>query len=367
MYVDSSTIRGVLDGLEAIPRPANSTLMVMLANHPDLSVKDLAQGLHERQIPAFGASFPALVAHSAFHFQGAIGIPVVLSQPPVLVDDETIHTGVEGCADVNQTCNGPQTLVMFYATPEFDINHLIQKTYDHWGPTVNYVGAGAGSTQFTSGQWVFNGAETTSNGAVLAMLDSDSSMNLKHGWKPIAGPLVASRCEENRICDLNWQTAYDVYRDALPRSLNIADPQDLIHRIARTYPLAIAPTDDGEPVIRTPFGVDDNGALLMVCGVPENSTLYVAHGEPEDLMGQAQGLAAPLRDVTNPSNHQLLITCIARHKVLGADQFRRELELIQSGSSQPVFGVASLGEIASDGARYFDVHNKAMALVQLHA
>ena len=295
------------------------------------------------------------------------GIPVTLSQPPVLVDDSSIDPAVERYAGYDQSGSGPQTLVMFYATPDFDINHLIQSVYDHWGSTVGYLGAGAGSTQLTTGHWVFNGPETATNSAVLAMINSDSSMNLTHGWKPVAGPLVASRCEGNRICELNWRPAYDVYREALPRSLNITLPRDLIQRVSRIYPLAIAPTEDGEAVIRTLFDVDDDGALLMVCSVPENSTLYIAHGRPDNLMNHAKALSSPFTEHNHPNSQQLLISCIARYNLLGPQLFGQEIANIQQAFHQPLFGVASLGEIASDGKRYFDVHHKAVALAQLHA
>ncbi len=367
MYVDSPTIPGLLDQLEAIPRPPGTTLMVLFASQDPTALKTLAKGLQQRNIAAFGAHFPGLVANGQWQDRGAIGIALPLLQPPQLVGDhDPSEIIIRSKRSIDDSGKQPTALI-FFGVPEFDIHRFKRLSFDHWGPSVNYLGAGAGNHSFASDHCVFSGSETALDGAVLAMIDMSCSLNLNHGWKPIAGPMVATRCEGNRIIEINWESAYPVYRDALPASLRIRDHEEFIERVSRQHPLAIAQADGGEPVIRIPIKVDPSGSLLMAAEVRENATLYIAQAEPGSLEQAAKELPLPLRATASNTRAQLLVSCIARKTLFGQDRFEQEIGLIQQGTPVPLLGVTSLAEIASTGDRYFAIHNKAMALARFHA
>ncbi|MEM7708831.1 MAG: FIST C-terminal domain-containing protein [Pseudomonadota bacterium] len=366
MYVDSSTVGGLVDALAAVPRAADEQLMVLTSHGVPEGLPALAKALHARNIPAFGAAFPGIFADNAFHETGAIGLPVALRGSPRIVDNSRSAWALLPEATSGDLSATKHTAILFFCSPNYEVSELITQVYDRWGPMASYLGGGAGSAFYRGGPSVFAGPDTTNRGAVLAIARMHTTLDVTHGWEPVAGPLLASRCSRNVIHELNWQPAVTMYRNTLPGSLEISDEQDLISRVFPQFPLAVGENDSGQCVVRSPLGIDDNGGLVFACGVAENTTLYIAQATPEKLREATEELTV-LAPTEETVRYSLMISCVSRQTYLGQSRFVDELEAVGQRAGSPAYGIASIGEIASNGERYFETHSKALAVARIHA
>ncbi|MEM1089155.1 MAG: FIST C-terminal domain-containing protein [Pseudomonadota bacterium] len=366
MYVDSSTVDGLVEALAAVPRAADEHLMVLASHGVPDGLSALAKALHARNVPAFGAAFPGLFADNAFYETGAIGLPVALRAAPRIVEDSrSAWALLPESASVDQS-DSKHTALLFYCSPNYEVSELITQVYDRWGPMASYLGGGAGSAFYRGGPSVFAGPDTTNRGAVFAIATMRTTLDVAHGWEPVAGPLLASRCSRNVIHELNWRPAVDMYRNTLPGSLEIGDEQDLITRVFPQFPFAVGESDSDLCVVRSPLGIDDNGGLELACGVSENTTLYIAQATPEKLREATDNLTV-LAPTEETIGYSLMISCVSRQNYLGQSRFVDELQSVGQQAGGPVYGLASLGAIASTGERYFETHSKALAMARIHA
>jgi hypothetical protein len=102
--------------------------------------------------------------------------------------------------------------------------------------------------------------------------------------------------------------------------------------------------------------------------MPENSVIVVTKGYPDKLIAAAgtateqAKIAFESKMKTSPGK-ALIIDCLTRSLFL-EDRFDDELKIIanKAGSDVFLFGVLSLGEIASTGDKYIELYNKTIVI-----
>ena len=116
--------------------------------------------------------------------------------------------------------------------------------------------------------------------AVLALVDSPSSVGVCHGWESIAGPFRVTESQGNTIQSIDWRPAFDLYRSVLRQYGRVELTRDNFFAVARGYPFGIAKLS-AERVVRGPVRVTPEGYLLCVGDLPEGcfvfSDFYVLH------------------------------------------------------------------------------------------
>jgi len=140
--------------------------------------------------------------------------------------------------------------------------------------------------------------------------------------------------------------------------------------IAKAYPFGIF-REHGEDIVRDPISVGDQGELICVGEVPENTVLYILKGENAALIDSAQ--SAMLESVKNAKEqieHTLVVDCISRALFL-EEEFPRELKQLSHGSVDQNTeavpqGVLSLGEISSYGGGVLEFYNKTLVVGVLY-
>jgi hypothetical protein len=126
-----------------------------------------------------------------------------------------------------------------------------------------------------------------------------------------------------------------------------------------------------EDVVRDPIGVTEDGALVFVSQVPENAQIYLLTGDPHSMMRAVRQSLERLRlppDVT--PQVCLTIECFTRTLSLG-EHFSSELGVIAERLAKVapglgVEGILALGEIAGDGERALEIHNKTVVVDLIH-
>jgi len=372
MFFECASLEDALSKLAAIPRQADEALLVLVAEQgaPDLGL--LVAGLRERGCRFFGGLFPGLTDGRTKRNSGIVALPLrVLAEPCVVAElsasfelPPALSAAVAGAAPDRK----PTALVFVDGLSE-GIAPLLHRMYDDLGNSVAYIGGGAGSLSLRQAPCVFCADGVFADAAVVAISPLACSLGVRHGWLPIAGPLVATRTQRNRVEQLNWETAFPVYCRIVEQDSQRPFQRDRFFEFAREFPFGLF-RDEQESVVRDPIQVDVDGALVCVGPVPENSVLHILKGVPNRLVeAAAQAARDAARSLPGRALHSLLIDCISRAIFLG-DRFEDELGAVRSalaasGAPAPV-GALTLGEISCRGDGYLEFYNKTAVVGVLH-
>ena len=265
--------------------------------------------------------------------------------------------------------NGKVTALVLVDFWSRQVSRLLDELFDHYGNTVNYVGAGCGVGQRRHSDCILTSTGCHEASASVVFLDTASTLELRHGWRRISEPLVATRTTGNIIQEFNWEPSLEVYRTVV--GTDVANSlRDTFRPEAKRFPFGIS-REDEEDVVRDPMALTDTGGLVCLSDVPENSVMHILHGEVEGLVQAAEEATRDCFSIPIEAAAQSLIfDCYSRALLLG-DNFSQELTAIanamsESGNSQGPLGVLALGEIASDGNRLPEFHNKTVVVVRFH-
>jgi hypothetical protein len=190
-------------------------------------------------------------------------------------------------------------------------------------------------------------------------------VGLHHGWHPYGPPTMVTRAEGAIAVELEYESAFEIYRRAAERRGDRVDPGGFA-AFAMTHPFGI-PQPGGEHVIRDPLEVREDGGVRCVAEVPDGCLVRVMEGSRSDLIDAARLAAIDAHDgLEGLASGAVVFDCVSRALLLGRD-LREELRAIQSGLgvNTPLIGCLTLGEVgAIDGAAP-QFHNKAAVVVAL--
>ncbi len=245
------------------------------------------------------------------------------------------------------------------------IASLITDLFGVFGLDLNYVGGGAGSLSFVQKPCLFTNEGLIQDSAVLGLMDWESGIGVNHGWQRISGPFKVTESERNVIKSLDWQPAFDVYRGVVEEASGQTFTDDNFFDISKGYPFGIARMGT-EKIVRDPISLADNGGLVCVGEVPENSHVDILVGDVSSLVSAA---GTALEDAKNrfagePSDRMVLfIDCISRVLYL-EEAFAQELSAVHE-PDVPLIGALTLGEIANTGEDYLEFYNKTAVIAVL--
>jgi len=114
--------------------------------------------------------------------------------------------------------------------------------------------------------------------------------------------------------------------------------------------------------------MNPDGSILLGSEISTNSMLMIMKGHPDKLIFAADQSTEQAKSSFESKKEMapskaLVIDCITRALFL-RDRFKDELEIIKSKAGKDVFlfGFLSLGEIASTGDKYIELHNKTIVI-----
>ncbi len=349
----------------ALLNTPDQSLLICIARHHHAELDVIVDALRSADVRFFGAVFPGLINQGKIAETGAIvqAVPLLAAPAVARIDGDEIdwtHPASElSSTDLKPTC----IILADFACVA--ITTLMLELFNRHGNEVNYFGAGAGSGVRTPSPVVFSNEGVFTGSAIVAYVNWASEVKLRHGWSRIAGPVVATRTEHNVIKELDWEPAISVYRSLVGDEIAGSLEGKHDDPAAKRYPFGIA-REDMEDVVRDPLVTKDSDDLVVLSDVPENSIIHVLHGNPDDLIAAAGRLGADFKSVDKGISC-LIFDCYSRAMLLG-DDIVKELQSFQDGFDRgpddfEIEGVLALGEIASDGNRIPDFHNKTMAAV----
>ncbi len=371
MLLDSPTPESIARAAAGLPLGPGRLLVVLVAerDRPDLAA--VVEELRRLDVEFCGGLFPGLIAGGCRVERGALLLTLPSEAAPVLVTGlDRPRPALSELAALRRDARTRTALVLVDGLTA-NVSRLLADVHGQLGDGVRFLGGGAGSLSLRQEPCVFTREGVFQDAAVIAFVSLESRLGVRHGWRRVSGPVVATRTRGNRIEELNWRTAFDVYRRAVEPYLDRElTPQNLF-LASSAFPFGIH-KEGAEDVVRDPVAVVEDGALLCVGEVPENAVLAVLRGERAWLV-EAAGRAA--RDClvggAVRAESVLVFDCVSRTIFLG-DGFDEELRAVREGLAPLVpdlepCGALSLGEVASHESGTLEFLNKTIVVSVQHA
>lgn len=364
-YESSGTLEALKQSWVRLAKsPAIKSLMILACDANNWETTPIDLWLKSLPIPVFGGIFPQIIYDRKNYATGTllIGLEVVpeiicvkgVSNPDTVFDEQLIPY-----ADRWENLENPggETFVVFVDGLSKRIAALIQSMFFCFGLHRNFIGGGAGSLSFKQKPCLITPEGLLENAAVVAKLPIACGTGVAHGWQAISNGMKVTEAEGNVLKTLDWQPAFQVYRELVELHSGKTFTDSNFFEIAKSYPFGITRLDT-EVIVRDPLMRDASDSLICVGEVPAGCFVRLLNGNPETLIAAARH-ARELAEKTAPnlggSADAFIIDCISRVLFLG-NRISEELEA--TAGQHRLFGALTLGEIANNGRDYLEFFNK---------
>ncbi len=365
MILKNTTVSSILNAVEKLSIQSGQVLMILFAEKQLPDIKGLIDDLNKKNIIFFGGIFPGIIYGKEKMESGVILQTMQAADAPLLIKNISNKKLYElEQYKIATTKDYARTGITLIDGLTSNINYCLENLNNKLGEHFNFLGGGAGSLSLEQKPCVFSNEGFFEDAAVFCGVENKSKIGVRHGWKKLAGPVVATKTDGNKILQLNWQNPFEVYRHYVE-----ADCQEVILRenffnISKRYPFGIYREGD-EEIVRDPISVGENDALICVGEVPTNTVLNILKGEHSRLIDSASVAARlSLPEEGEEIEQVFVIDCISRTLYL-ENQFEAELEAIYNCYKKininPI-GILSLGEISTWGKGLLEFYNKTIVV-----
>lgn len=352
--IDFSRAAGLLDGWRR-QWPALGLVALIPEAEAD-KVAGLQALCRERNVPLCGAIFPALVTAEGFRSEGAILLSSARALPSSLVCDlpsdsvaaaARIVAAVEGhLARVEG--NAPPTLYLLFDSLVSHIASILDNLYLSLADRVVYAGVNGGSESFQPMPCLFDGERVVGGGVLCLLLPPGMATVLEHRYQAPERVMSATGTEGNRILQIDWRPAFQVYQEIIRAEYGIALTPENFYEYAVHFPFGILRANK-DVVVRIPVALEADGSLFCVGEVPENSILTLLKAPTDVDEDCVLHLAGGLEKASGSVAGRPLLSfyCAGRRMHFGdaaALELKRLKHLTQA---QALLGALSLGEIGS--------------------
>ncbi|MEW5921890.1 MAG: FIST C-terminal domain-containing protein [Bacillota bacterium] len=365
MYISNTATQNLLDVILKMKVTDDEVLFIMLGEKDNLHLPLFISELNELNISFFGGIFPGIIYDEQKYEEGAIVTKFPVLGKPLLVKGlDSGNIDLPDMTEILKILNKKYAAMILVDGLTGNISRFLTLLYSKLANSVNYFGGGAGSLTLKQKPCIFTSAGLFQDAAVIVFLQLECQLGVRHGWERIMGPIVATETDRNTIIELNWNKAFDVYREIVERDSGKKITANNFFDIAKGYPFGML-KQYAECVVRDPITVGSNGELICVGEIPENSVLDILKGEATSLIDAAGQAAGACKTASGKKvTHSFIVDCISRVLFL-ENNFYRELHEIKTkfkGIDQysVPMGMLTLGEISSYGEGFLEFFNKTI-------
>lgn len=329
----------------------NSKKFLLVAEYTNFDAIDL----NDCSFDVVGAIVPFVVYDTDFYNKG------IVSYDLDDLDDFTIVKDMSKFKLNKSFFEKTNSLLIMLDGLSINITDFLDNVFEITSSDTQIVGGGAGKLTFEKDPIIFTNTESYTNAAIIISLENTLSIGIENGWEYLEGPFLATSTERNVLKSLNFEPAFEVYKKVVEKDCGKKFDDDNFFEIAKSYPLGIVKYDK-EIVVRDPIRYDDEGNLVLVGDISQNSTLNILKGKEDELIessGRAIEKSCTKKLKKNPKS-LILFDCISRSIFLG-DRFNEELKIMKDKiqSDVKLSGALTLGEIANNGNEYITFYNKS--------
>ena len=339
-------------------------ILLFVGEETPFDYKQLQPLLKTMDIEVWGGIFPEVIYDGSLYKQGVVGCAF---KSPVSIEVIKDLSTFKGDFPEDFVSKNTRTLLIFTSAYTDNIPLLIETLYEKFFREMAFIGGSAGSVINVDQPSLFSRDCIFAGGAIIAAAQDFMSVGINHGCQPISDPAIASSVNKNILKSINWGPAFEYYKSIVEQDAGIKLTADGFLDVAKSYPLGILKYDT-EIILRVPISVNEENSLVFASEMPENSVLVVTKAHPDKLIAAA-GIAAEQAKIAFESKKKiapgkaLIVDCLARALFL-EDKINDELNIIanKAGSDVFLFGLLSLGEIASTGDTYIELYNKTIVI-----
>jgi hypothetical protein len=369
MYISNDRINEIDEIILAMNISENESLLLLIGEETKIDFEELIAKLNSFDLSFFGGIFPGIIYDKNNYTNGIILKVLPHAAKPILIkgwkkEDFDISPFLKDIP----TENIDMSFFTIVDGLTSDVSSYLQQLYHHYGNSVKFMGAGAGSISLVQRPCVFTNEGIFQDAAVLFPLKMKMHLGVKHGWERLAGPIVATRTENNIIHELNWKNAFEVYREIVEKDSQRKFNDQNFFEIAKAYPIGKI-REIGEDICRDPLSVTTDGSIVCAGKVPENTVLYIMKGDIEVLVQSAAiAVKNAIKQLDTKIEHILVVDCISRALFLGEEELSKELAVISKTMiDSPIEksipqGILSIGEISSGNNGFLELYNKTLVI-----
>ncbi len=330
-------------------------ICALLPESAKAAVPELQSACARRNIPLVGGIFPALLKNGEFLTEGVwlqcfpempwFALHENLPTAPREVEQVTERIATEIRSQIDHTPD--VTLFMLFDAMVPNIATLLDQLYLQLANRVHYAGANAGSETFQPMPCLFDSERIVQNGVLLMLLKQHRGAILEHGYHAPARTVYATSTEGNRIAQIDWRPAFEVYQELVQKQYHVEINAENFYQLAVHFPFGIVRANH-HVVVRIPVALHEDGSLFCVGEVPANAMLTLLDAPTVDTQETLRVLIAGMTALNgDPAGTELqLFYCAGRRLHLGIENATTELrEFAARTKAAQVAGALSLGEI----------------------
>jgi hypothetical protein len=361
---DGGDLQAKLAGWRS-PQSDVETVLALVAEQDHDHVESLADACAAVGIRVVGAIFPALVVGDRFATTGTWLLRCPALQPVVLVDGLEVpaHAAAARIAAaidplLQGRADAPTLLLVFDAMLP-NIGAILENLYAMLGDRVSYLGVNAGNESFTPMPCLFDGTTLIEGGSLAMLLPTGLTSALDHGYAATQDSRIATSSHANRIVGIDWRPAFEVYQELVHTTYGVELTRENFYNFGVHFPFGILRAT-GEILVRIPVALGDDGSIVCVGDIPENSLLVVLKAPDLENRDGIARIAAAVAPALRQDSTLLTFYCAGRRLHFGAaaqDELAQLLDLTKAG---PMVGALSLGEIGATASGYPLFHNAAI-------
>jgi hypothetical protein len=361
MYLQKSHISEIKTYVKSQNHDESTTFLLLLAEKTAPDLGELVKELNSLNISFIGGIFPSLISGEIHHETGVIIQSLSHEQKPVIIKDlEQPLTQIKTISIPKRDDKLTQLVLVDGIASH--VSNFLFEMYNAFGNSVNYIGCGAGSISLESKPCLITNEGVFKNAALICLLDMKSELGVRHGWKNIEGPFVATKTEGNTIHELNWEPAFDFYKKLIQNHSGIEIGKDLFLNVSKSFPFGIY-KEESEFIVRAPI-IAEGTSITCIAKVPENTILYLLTSDSKTLIDAAGSTFKSATPVIQKAHSGLIFDCISRALFLNQD-FKNELSAVYQSFQKYAPGVKpegalSIGEIALNGRGNLEFFNKTI-------
>ena len=251
-----------------------------------------------------------------------------------------------------------------------DQREVVRGAYAVTGATVPMVGGAAANDQQLHTTIQSAGRKVMSNGLAAVWINSATPLGVgvRHGWRPIGEPMIATRADGNIVYELDGQPAVHAYlaqRTVRPLEANLSGEGEVSFSAATLdEPLGVTNVSGGYDVRHILYRTPDDG-LQLFGHINEQSVVQAMVGDWGDLVEAAEGAAgdAAARRAGDPHG-VLVFSCTGRIAPLGQHVAAEATAIGRAIGPAPMAGFFTYGEFARvTGSTGF--HNATVVVLAL--
>ncbi len=339
-------------------------VLALVCESETKAVSILQEAANSLILPLAGAIVPGLIVEGAFTRKGLLMLALDADIPQALVPlpRQGNFTSEAGLAELSAFVeghrgdDGADTLLLFIDAMTPDIGSMLDRLYLAVGNQVHYAGTNVGSETFKPIPCLFNNTAFVQNAALALILPHHPGAMLAHHYCNAAPLGIATSTTLNRVTTINGRAAFELYQELASSMLDVELTRENFYQYAVHFPLA-QQMAEGEPLVRIPVGVEDDGSLYCVGEVRESSMMSIVRAPEPGMAETAEDIAAVVREQKPAAVFGFY--CAGRLMHQGESAAAAEIAHLQNFlSPAPLFGVLSLGEIANyRGHGYPRFHN----------